>query len=290
MAKMAKKKNSQAEGRFPVQGSGFQNTRTGTENVELKTRNVQGHVELGKEIKPETKKETVLVQEKPLTPEEEERKRKLREVDEAMMKFNMYPVAANEHAKNEALATLKRLYSSGDDKIRQVILYVLHETLAQFSDYRVQKNLEYFRKKFPQNEAAQNRLNVYRAMFNYSNSIEGLMEVVNLLADLGDNDSAKVLTHHFSFACAYDNSEGSRMLRNAIVDALGKTKSAYALKALLSYVKNTENEQLGGRIISSIVEWKEKIGELKIEQKEKDELLKRINDVVMLEREEGHYR
>ncbi len=256
----------------------------------MPAKNKTGNAEIGKEMMPEQKKETVLVQEKPLSPEEEERRKKLKEVDEAAMKFNMYPVAANEQAKNDAISAIKRIYAGGDPKVKQVILYVLHETLSQFSEYRAPKNLEYFRKRFQQAEPAQHRMHVYRAMFNYSTSLEGLMEIVDLLAGLGDDDSAKVLTHHFSFLCASDNSEGARMLRGAVVDALGKTKSVYALRALLSYVKNTENEHLGGRIISSIIEWKEKINGLKLEHREKEELLKRINEVVMVEHEEGHYR
>lgn len=246
--------------------------------------------ELKKEKKIETATAKETIKEPILTPEEEERKKKLKEIDEALIKFNFYPVATNECVKCEALATLKKNYLEGDSKIKQIILYALYEMLSQFSEYRISKNLEYFRKKFPQLEPSQQRMNVYRNMFNYSTSLEGLLEIVDLLGEFGDDDSTKVLTHYFSFLCAFDGSESTKMMRSAIADALGKTKSIYALNALLSYVKNLENEYLTGKIISSIVTWKEKIGELKIEEKKKDELLKKINKIVMLEREEGYYR
>ncbi len=250
-------------------------------------------LEIGKDIPAgslEQKPPTMTIEQKPLSAEELARKKRIDEVNDAMLKFNMYPVAAKEGAKDDALAALKRLYKEGDPSLRQIILYVLHETFSQFAEYRIAKNLDYFRKKLPQAEASQHRLHVYRSMFNYSSSLEGLIEIVDLLSELGDDDSAKVLTHQFSFLCAYDNSEAARILRGAVVDALGKSDSVYALKALLSYVRNVENEQLGGRIISSIVEWKEKVHRLKLGQKEKDELMKKINDVVLMEREEGHYR
>ncbi len=289
---MAAKKDNERQGMESTGKPGASAADMGKETkAEVKAEKQLLHGGIGKEIKTQNAKpETVLVQEKPLTPEEEKRRSSLRVLDEAVMRFNMYPVAANEEAKNNALAAMKRIYAEGDGAVKQSTLYVLHEMLCQLSEYRTQKNLEYFRKRFPQNEPAQNRLNVYRAMFNYSGSLEGLGEIVELLADLGDDDSAKVLTHHFSFLCAFDGSEGARMMRNSIVDALGKSNSVYALKALLSYVQNAENEHLGGRIISSIAEWKDKMHGLKIGQKEKDALLKRINEVVMLEREEGHYR
>lgn len=248
------------------------------------------NIEIGKEIKAETKPVNAKIEEKQISNEGVELRKKFAEVDEAMRKFNMYPVAINEQAKNEALATIKKIYSESNLNVKQAILYVLHESLSRFSEYRMPKNLEYFKKKFPQNEPLQLRMSVYQGMFNYSNSIEGLIELVHLLSDLGDDDSAKVLTHHFSFLCSFDGSEGSRMLRNAIVDALGKTKSPYALKALLTYAKNVDNEQLGGRMISAIIEWRDKIQELKISQKEKDEMLEKINELVQVEREGGYYR
>lgn len=245
---------------------------------------------IGNPITAPEKKETVQVQAPQMTAEETERRKKLAALDEAMMKVNMYPVATSEETKNAALASLKKAYAEGDDKTKQVILYMIHETVLQFSEYRAPKNFEYFRKKFPQADPAQLRMNVYKSMFNYSNSLEGLMEMISLLGELGDNDSAKVLTTQFSFLCAFDGSEGSRMLRNAVVDALGESKSVYALNALLTYVKNTENESLGSRVIGAIVEWKEKVSGLKIEQKRKDEIMKKINDVVLLEKDDGHYR
>ncbi|MEW6528988.1 MAG: hypothetical protein AB1391_03810 [Candidatus Micrarchaeota archaeon] len=246
------------------------------------------------EIKSEEIKKTISTQEAsaetPVTPEEIERRKKLAIVDDAVIKFNMYPIATNEEIKNASLATLKKIYSEGDEKINQIILYVLHEIILQYSEYRIPKNFEYFKKKFPQAQPSQLRMNVFKGMFNYSNSLEGLIEIINLLCEFDTNDSIKILTHHFSFFCAYDGSEGSRILRNVIIDALGKSRSVYALDALLSYVKNIEDEHLASRIICAIIEWKEKIGKLKIAVKKKNELMAKINEVIILEKEGGHYR
>ncbi len=245
---------------------------------------------IGKEINTEEKKETINVQNVPIPSEETERRKKLVMVDEAVLKFNMYPVITTEETKNASLATLKKIYSEGKNEIKQVILYMMHEMILQFSEYRIPKNFEYFRKKFPQTEAMQLRMNVYKGMFDYSNSLEGLIEIINLLGEFGDNDSVKVLTRHFSFFCAFDGSEGSHILKNAVINALGASKSIYALNALLSYIKNVENERLIDRIIYAIIMWKEKIHKLKIAQKKKNELMAEINEIIFLEKDGGHYR
>ncbi|MFA5077064.1 MAG: hypothetical protein WC488_01415 [Candidatus Micrarchaeia archaeon] len=245
---------------------------------------------IGREMKPEEPKpETVKVEEKLPTKEEAERKKALDEVDSAMKKLSIYPVSANEQAKEEALATLKRIYRSDSPNVKQVMLYVMHERLTKFGEFRIPKNFEYFKKKMQQAEPVQLRMNVYNEMFNYTNSLEGMLEIINLLSEL-DDDATKLLTHHFSFFSSSDGSEGARMLRNAVVDALGKSKSLYALKTLLAYANNVDGEQLGGRILSAIAGWREKLGKMKIEQKQKDALMAKINELVLLEREEGHYR
>ena len=59
----------------------------------------EGNLELGKNLKPEAKQENVKVEEKQLSPEEIATRKILAQVDEAMGRFNMYPVAANEQAK-----------------------------------------------------------------------------------------------------------------------------------------------------------------------------------------------
>ncbi|MDD5337432.1 MAG: hypothetical protein PHS02_03020 [Candidatus ainarchaeum sp.] len=245
---------------------------------------------IGREMKTDPKPETVKVEEKLPTKEEEERKKALDEVDSAMKKLSMYPVSANEQARGEALETLKKMYARQSPNVKQVMLYVLHERIAKFGELRIPKNFEYFRKKLPQAEPVQLRMNVYNEMFNYTNSLEGMLEIINLLAELGDDDAAKVLTHQFSFFSSADGSEGARMLRNATVEALGKSNSLYALRALLSYADSVDGEQLGGRILSAIAGWKEKLGKMKVEQKQKDALMARIGELVLLEREEGHYR
>lgn len=248
---------------------------------------------IGREVKAGNEPEKAKVVEnveKPLTLKEQEAKRKFAEVDEAMRTFNAYPIAVGKEAKDGAVAALKRLYKGGDAKLKQVILYIIHESISRFAEYRAPKNFDYFKKKFPQAEPMQLRMRVYQGMFNYSNSLEGLLDLVNLLADFGDDDSAKVLTHEFSFLCAFDGSEGTRILRNAVADALGNTKSIYALRALLAYAKNADSEQLGSRLIGSIVEWKDRLKESRISQKEKDELMEEINDFVQVEREGGQYR
>ncbi len=248
--------------------------------------------EIGKEIKmgqnPETAKAEAQPQPK-LSPEEEKRRALIQEVEESLSKIRLYPVACTEEGKDQSISALKKIYADGDESMRQIILYLLHETISQFSDYRAPKNLDYFKKRFPQNDQAQNRMNVYRGMFNYPTSIEGIMEMISLISTFGDAQSAKLLTHEFSFLCSFDGSEGARMLRNSVADALGDCDSPYALKCLINYAKTVESESLAGRIASSLMKWKDKLEKAQIPAKQKDAFHKEISEILMIEKEGRHY-
>jgi hypothetical protein len=212
-------------------------------------------------------------------------------VTASLKAFSMYPVASNEAGKEEALAVIKREYGKARPRLRQVMLYMLNERVYKFSEFRAPKNFDQMKKKFPNAEPSQVRVRVYNEMFDYSSSIEGIIDIIFLLSELGDNDSAKLLANQFSFLCSYEGSEGARMLRNAVADALGKSSAPYALRALAYYAQYTDNEMLGGRLYTSILAWKEKLPSLKLPKKEEDELKKIIDSFSnTTERQEWHYR
>ncbi|MBU0586388.1 hypothetical protein KJ780_02675 [Candidatus Micrarchaeota archaeon] len=245
---------------------------------------------LGKTIKPKEKEPKETAQEVPLSKEEEGFRSNIKEAENAFAKFRLYPIATSTEEKDESILKIKKLYETGDERLKQIILYLANEMLMQFSEYRAPKNLEYFKRRFPQNDGTQNRMNIYRAMFNHSTSLEGIIELLDLLASLKGPEAAKVLTYYFSFLCAFDASEASRILRNSAVEALGKSDSEYSLKALIRYAKTADNDQLSSRILNSLSEWKEKLHKLKISQSQKDSFAKEISKLLMVEREGAHYR
>jgi tRNA U34 5-carboxymethylaminomethyl modifying GTPase MnmE/TrmE len=213
----------------------------------------------------------------------------IKEIENALFALKFYPVAVDEDSKNEALKKLEKIYKNGSETVKQMLLYMVHGHLAQSSEMKVMHTYEYFKLKHPNNDPSQLRMNVYRAMFNYNTSLEGLTELIRLLGRLnGSDDAAKLLTYHYSRFCIMEN-EATRTLRAAIIDALGKSESHYALKALMDYARYTDSEPTINRVVNALVEWEEKIDGLKISAKEKKKLREKLREFIAKEGKASHY-
>lgn len=213
----------------------------------------------------------------------------VKQIEKALFSMKFYPVAVKEDAKDEAVERLIRIYDSGSETVRQLLLYMIHENLAESSNLKIMHTYEYFKMKNPTLDPAQLRMNVYRTMFNYNTSMEGIMELVHLLGRLKESDdAAKLLTYHFSFLSTHE-CESTHMLRAAILDALGKSDSRYALNALLEYAKYTDHERTFQRIASALVQWEEKIDDMDIEKSEKEKLRAKVREVITREFSGRHY-
>ena len=219
----------------------------------------------------------------------EENAAAVKEIEGALFAVKFYPVAVDEGSKNEAVAKLVKTYNTGSETIRQLIIYMIHETLATSAELKIMHNFEYAKARNPALDPAQLRMSVYRSMFNYNTSLEGLVEIIRMLGILkGSDDAAKLLTHHFSHLCNYEN-EASHILRAAILDALGKSDSHYALKSLLEYARYNDNERTFQRIAGALIEWDEKIDKLKITEKEKKKLRDNLQELMTKDRGGSHY-
>ncbi len=213
----------------------------------------------------------------------------IKEAENAMHAIKFYPVAAKETSKDEAIKKLLSLFEKGTEPLRQVILYMIHENLSSSSDLKFIHTYDYFKAKSPNLDSSAIRMNVYRSMFNYHTSLEGLCEMIKLLGSMDGDDAAKVLTYHYARLCTYE-SEANHFLRSAILDALSKSNSHYALNSLIEYARYTDNERVIGRIIGALSVWDEKIGSLKISAKEKDRLRNQLQSLMALKDGEKHYR
>lgn len=221
-----------------------------------------------------------MVKKKPEVKENEEKAEKkndekmaaiVKDLERAVFAIKYYPVATKEEDLEAAKEHIKTMYKKENDTVRQLILYMLHETLAQSAELKTMRNFEMFKRKFPNAEPSQIRMQVYGAMFNYNNSIEGLIEVIKLLGELDGDDAAKVLTSHFSFLSSVEV-ESAHILRNAIIDALGDSDAPYALRSLIMYARYVDNEKLLQRISLSLKQWNEKMNKLKLPKNEKERL------------------
>jgi hypothetical protein len=221
--------------------------------------------------------------------EAEENAAAVKEIEGALFALKFYPVAVDEKSKNEAVARLGKSYARGSETVRQLIIYMIHEALSASAELKVMHNLEQAKAKSPALDPAQLRVSVYRSMFNYNTSLEGLMELIKFLGTLkGSEDGAKLLTYHFSRMCTSEN-EANHMLRAAILDALGKSDSHYALKTLLEYARYCDSERTFQRIVGALVDWDEKIDGLKIPEAEKKELRENLQELMTKDHGGSHY-
>jgi predicted LPLAT superfamily acyltransferase len=218
----------------------------------------------------------------------DEANKALKEIEKALFAIRFYPVAVDEKSKNEALEKLASAYKKGNDTIRQMVLYTIHESLSKTNEFRLMHTQEYFGMK-EQKDPAKSRMSVYRAIFNYNTSIEGACELYSFLGKLNMDDASKLLTYHYTRLCTMEN-EGNHMLRSAVIDALGTSKSKYALISLLEYAKYTDSDKSLGRIMASLRKWQDKIDKMKLSDKEKEGLRKKMQEVIKRKETGGtHY-
>ena len=212
----------------------------------------------------------------------------LKEIEKAIYAIKFYPVAVDEQAKDDAMKKIVSIYNSGEDTVRQMVLYMIHENLAKHAEFKITHSYDYFKHKSPTHDPAQLRMNVYRAMFNYNNSLEGVIDMVRMVGEFRGDDAAKLLTYHYSRACIHE-SELNNTLKAVIIETLGKCESRYALRTLLEYARYCENERTINRIVAALIEWEERIEKMKIKAKEREKLRKKLHEVITKEVGGTHY-
>jgi len=197
-------------------------------------------------------------------------------IDELIRRIQTYPVISNDDVMIEAKSELVRIYKGGPDNVRQTILFIIHNLIFELDDIRQPQSTKIIKRREQISEDVRLRVFTYQRMFNYNTSFEGINEIIEILTMLDDNASAKILTHFLSHVLTIE-SEGYRMLRNDVFDALGKMTNMYALKSLLYYHSVVSSEQLSGKIEDALNMWRKKLGKLDISKQERKILLQSID-------------
>ena len=211
-----------------------------------------------------------------------------RDIDRCVAAIILYPISSKEEAKNAAMENLVKIYTKGNDAIRQHLLSVVQENVAHVYDMKVIQTYEVCRIKTPKANPGTIKSGVYRAMFDYNSSTEGIVELIGLLGELNGHEAAKLLTRLFSHFCSV-NSEADRMLRNSVIEALGESNSSYSLNALIEYARLTDNDTLFGRLVSSLAVWNEKIDSLDLPAEKKLELKDELKFLMAKEEKPTQY-
>ena len=214
------------------------------------------------------------------------RKSLMEPAERAMIEFFLYPVAKNRMEKEAAKKIMVESYVRGDEVVKQFILFLAHEQLSRAAGIKVMHNFSHYRKMLPKEaKAGDVRKAVYRTVFNYTTSIEGLAELIGFLGELGDAAASKLLSYHLSYYSSMD-SPALQVLRNATLDALMHCESVYALEALLSYAKYGEHNE---RARYALKEWGNKLDNAGLPKEEKNFYAKQIAEVFGRGREKHEY-
>lgn len=198
--------------------------------------------------------------------------------ERAMVDFFLYPVAKNRMEKEAAKKVMLECYRKGDDVVKQFILFLAHEQLSRVAGLRVMHNFAHFRRELPKEaDVGEVRKAVYRSMFNYTTSTEGVSELISFLGEIGDEGAAKLISYHLAYYGAYDGT-AMQILRNASVDALKNCQSGYALEVLLNHAKYSDRSE---RALYALGEWKNKIDHAKMAPEEKKIYKKQIEELLV---------
>lgn len=217
----------------------------------------------------------------------ERRKKLMKDAEVALGIINSYPMLRTRQEVEAAKKQIIESYEKGDAVIRQFILFVIHEHVSKAANMRIMENFEFFKKVMGEKaEVLDVRKNVYRSMFNYSNSLEGTVELLLLLGDIGDLGAAKVLSRHLAFYMSGEQS-GLHMLRNAAVEALENCGCTYALDVLIAYAKYSDKNE---RFVFALKDWEDKLDKMDMGAADKDAYICAINELMMVRKEKDvHY-
>lgn len=215
------------------------------------------------------------------------RKSLMQPAERAMIDYFLYPVAKNRSEKRAAKKIMVESYIKGDEVVKQFILFLVHEQLSRSAGLRMMHNFAHFRKAMEkETNAGEVRKAVYRTIFNYTTSLEGITELLEFLGELGDEGAAKLISYHLSFYTSAEN-PAFAMLRNASFDALGECNCTYALEILLSHARYGERS---GRALYALQGWEKKLGSLGLNEEDKKRYSKDISGILGKREKHEYYR
>ncbi len=215
---------------------------------------------------------------------------KIKEIDRLIITIYNYPVFTDYEKKEDAKYALVKMYKKEDQVIKNTILFILHEKLCSAKEYRDFHNFEGMKARYKEEDANKVRQGIFRRVFDYSGSLDGIFETFDLLGKFDDVFSIKLVSYHLSRYMLVNSFE-TQMLSEKAVSILGESNNTYALRVLLSFAPFFYGKEKIMPIMADALSlWAEKIGRIKISEKERSELKKEIKKYIEIEEKGvGHY-
>ncbi len=192
-----------------------------------------------------------------------------------------YPVFYSKKDFEEAMSTLRNSYESGDRITKNSIIHTFYSMVMKSAEFKMPRDEEYFLHKQRDKDIGKARTESLRAVLDFPCSIEGTITIIEYLARWKGTDVVKMLTSCLSHMLCRDLSEGTRMIKFALIDALGKSTEPYALEALLIYIKYCEGET-AARMGKAIARWEEKLkhmDDLDLKKEDVEMWLRKIKEI-----------
>ena len=210
---------------------------------------------------------------------EEEKKK----INEMLMAISSFPVAASWSARESAKKKLIRYYRKADATSRGMVMAFINEKLSNVHEFRDFASVNFMKERKRLQNVSLN--DISKMLYDYSSSIDGACYFLDLLADIDDEVSLKVLGFHLTRYLSYPGQE-ARILSDRAVKALGRASHPYALHLLLDIAESGEGkESFLAAVGEALGKWKEKLFSSKLPKAEKDYLRKRLE--ALLEAEEA---
>jgi hypothetical protein len=197
-------------------------------------------------------------------------KQKIEEIKKIIHGICAYPVALSWEEKNKMKKKLVSIYKENDDVIKGAIISYINEKLSNF------KSFKDFASMFLSSDKISNPEKVSMTILDYSSSFDGLYDLIDVLIEIDDNLSLKLLSFHLTRYISINNYISDMMVLK-IIRALGESINVYAAHVLLN-LSEIIDETMEFELLESLRKWEEKIDKIKVSKREKEYIKRKIKE------------
>ncbi len=177
-----------------------------------------------------------------------------------------YPVLTSREEFEQSFSKLQKIYMKKGDVVKHMVLYSLFRMIVRSNEFRMSRDAQYYaRARFNGDMQAAKRETI-RSILAAEHSIETIAQIIEQISTWNDVRIIKLLNSCLSHFLCRDMFEGTKMLKNAVINALGDAQHPYALQSLLTYAKLVNEGETAMMIRKNLEKWSKKM--TKTQQKE----------------------
>ncbi len=207
----------------------------------------------------------------------------IKEARDLISKISYYPHITSLREKEKAKKALVRLYRKAPTAVKSNIIFGINEKLSAVRDLRAFTRVEDIKASNPRELGRK----LGTKVLNYENSLDGILEFLELLIDMDDELALKLFTYHLSRYLALPPSYASRLLITSAIHMLGESRQPYALYFLLNTALPDQVE-ISHAYYAALSQWYEKLDKVRMPKAEKANLRELLEELLK-GREEPSY-